>query len=273
MSQFGTLKPIDPNTPVLKIEPDELKIPLRVNSDVVVELKLQNITNDRVAYKIKTTAPDKYQVRPIQAIVEPNTTSTCMIVMKSIEKLPPLDDAKNLKHKFLVQSAAIPTDATFAPEQLPEYWKELELKKKEGTTHYHDARIVSVLQPPDPNEPCTSCPDLNKRLEQKVNEFNGLMEFSVKQSQQIKTYTQQLQAKDKEMEKLRATISDLQQEIAIQHKRSQIAQPVPEPEKDDPNTPFLKKTQKLPTWTVLALVLIALFLGYLASPQAKCPAL
>lgn len=53
------------------------------NNDMVTHLKIHNSAaanaGKNIAFKIKTTAPKFYQVKPFQGIVEPMTTSTIEI--------------------------------------------------------------------------------------------------------------------------------------------------------------------------------------------------
>lgn len=262
MAYIDGIEPIDPSQPILTITPGELIIPLVLNQDVVVELSLQNNTSSKVAYKIKTTAPDKYQVRPIQAVIAPHAKAVCMIVMRPISTMPSAEDQKNLKHKFLIQSAQLPDDTTIDADNLQDAWRDIEAEKKNGRVLYHDARILSNLQLPSPLQPCQQCPQWKQKLEVKEVEFNKLMDFSVKQSQQSKTHSAQLQQKDRDLVEIRQKNQELEKEIV--ELNGQLASQLNTAPTlvEDPNVPFFKKTQKLPNFVLALLVLLGLIIGF-----------
>lgn len=76
-------------------------------TDVVTShLKLTNPSERRVCFKVKTTAPKRYCVRPNNGIIEPHANTTIAVMLQPVD-LDNLND-KN-KHKFMVQTM-------FAPE-------------------------------------------------------------------------------------------------------------------------------------------------------------
>ncbi len=90
------------------VSPTEIVFPVQADKEVTCDLYIDNVTSSPVAYKVKTTAPDKYQVRPIQATIPPLGRATCRIVMKKVSVLPDFADPKQTKHKFQVQIADYP---------------------------------------------------------------------------------------------------------------------------------------------------------------------
>lgn len=214
---------IDITKPVLEITPGDIKINLVPNKDHVVELKLKNLTNTNIAFKVKTTAPDKYQVRPIQSLITAGDTSTCMIVLKGMP--PPLE---SMKHKFLIQS--LPHDGE---NEIGAFWKLVESNKREDKRPtFHDQRIVCTLVAPPPGTEEQPAPPaaqqavaqpaaagdnsrLQSQLDDKTKEFDGLMDFTLKQNGQIKQLTQQLQTKNEENENLKRTVQQLEKANAL----------------------------------------------------------
>lgn len=51
-------------------------------------LTLSNPTDQRVAFKVKTTAPKKYCVKPSNGFVEPNSTRDVQVVMQPQREYP-----------------------------------------------------------------------------------------------------------------------------------------------------------------------------------------
>lgn len=61
-------------------------------------LHLKNTHSSRVSFKIKTTAPDAYLVRPTLGVLEPSQSQTVVVTLRT-------QQADNLaKHKFSIQS-------------------------------------------------------------------------------------------------------------------------------------------------------------------------
>jgi hypothetical protein len=64
-------------------------------------MQLTNITTERVAFKVKTTSPKKYCVRPSSGIIEPNSIKEVQVILQS-QREPPVSYA-DCRDKFLVQ--------------------------------------------------------------------------------------------------------------------------------------------------------------------------
>eukprot|EP00243_Klebsormidium_subtile_P004508 TRINITY_DN1851_c0_g1_i1.p1 TRINITY_DN1851_c0_g1~~TRINITY_DN1851_c0_g1_i1.p1 ORF type:complete len:228 (-),score=63.46 TRINITY_DN1851_c0_g1_i1:370-1053(-) len=98
---------------LLNIQPGELKFPFELKKQVSASLRLQNQTSKNVAFKVKTTSPKKYCVRPNTGIVPPNATIEVTVTMQAQREYPP---DMQCKDKFLVQSVfadiASPKDIT-----------------------------------------------------------------------------------------------------------------------------------------------------------------
>ena len=64
-------------------------------------LEIRNGHSKSVAYKIKTTAPKLFTVRPIQGVIPPGMVAACKVQML-VTKITDREAAKN---KFMIQSA------------------------------------------------------------------------------------------------------------------------------------------------------------------------
>ena len=51
-------------TPLIMIFPEELEFGFELNSDTLITASLRNVAPCHIGYKIKTTATDRYRVRP-----------------------------------------------------------------------------------------------------------------------------------------------------------------------------------------------------------------
>ncbi|XP_068250052.1 vesicle-associated membrane protein-associated protein A [Palaemon carinicauda] len=86
---------------VLILEPSqELKFKGPFNDVVTSQLKLSNPTEKRVCFKVKTTAPRRYCVRPNSGLVEPHGAVSVAVMLQPFD----YDPHEKNKHKFMVQS-------------------------------------------------------------------------------------------------------------------------------------------------------------------------
>ncbi|CAL5030810.1 unnamed protein product [Urochloa decumbens] len=60
---------------LLGIEPLELQFPFELKKQISCSMQLTNRTDDYIGFKVKTTSPKKYCVRPNSGIVPPRSTS------------------------------------------------------------------------------------------------------------------------------------------------------------------------------------------------------
>ena len=87
-------------------------------------LKLSNSGNERLAYKIKTTAPKRYCVKPNSGFLDANATANIQgrkkrnnlfsmdhvshVILVMLQPQPPGQSDDRSKHKFMVQWVAVP---------------------------------------------------------------------------------------------------------------------------------------------------------------------
>ncbi|CAA7391661.1 unnamed protein product [Spirodela intermedia] len=101
---------------LLSVRPLELKFHFEVNKQSSCSMQLTNRTEQYVAFKIKTTNPKRYCVRPNTGIVLPGMTCDVTVTMQAQKEAPP---DLQCKDKFLVQSVVVENGATLkdpAPE-------------------------------------------------------------------------------------------------------------------------------------------------------------
>ncbi|GJM85666.1 hypothetical protein PR202_ga02138 [Eleusine coracana subsp. coracana] len=91
------------------VDPIELRFPFQLNKQISCSLQLTNKTDEQVAFKVKTTSPKKYCVRPNNGIVPPRSTADVLVTMQTQREAPP---DMQCKDKFLVQSAIVGKDVT-----------------------------------------------------------------------------------------------------------------------------------------------------------------
>ncbi|KAM6584035.1 hypothetical protein CsatB_011037 [Cannabis sativa] len=94
---------------LLNVHPSELRFPLELKKQSSCSMQLINKTDKHVAFKVKTTNPKKYCVRPNAGIVLPGDSCNVTVTMQA-QKEAPLD--MQCKDKFLLQSVYAPEAAT-----------------------------------------------------------------------------------------------------------------------------------------------------------------
>lgn len=198
----------------VEITPAGLVINVVLDKDIGTELALKNITNKPIAFKVKTTAPERYQVRPIQGIIPPNATETCFIVMKAMSAYPDFDNPKDVKHKFLVQTVEVPAEGV---TDLQAFWKETEAKQKagNGAVFYLDQRITCKLRP----QPEAA---INEKPQQvgAVEDYRGLFAFSTEQTARIQQLTAIKEQLTEELKSVNQTKSQLETRISALQKEN-----------------------------------------------------
>ncbi|KAJ1280299.1 hypothetical protein BS78_04G221000 [Paspalum vaginatum] len=86
---------------LLRVYPSDLKMPFELKKQNSACLELVNRTDQRVAFKVKTTNPRKYAVRPASGFVPPRGSCCITITMQAPKEIPADYQCKD---KFLVQS-------------------------------------------------------------------------------------------------------------------------------------------------------------------------
>lgn len=89
---------------LLSIQPAELQFLFEVRKQVSCSLQLSNASENYVAFKVKTTSPKKYCVRPNTGLVVPGATCEITVTMQAQREAPP---DMQCKDKFLVQSVVV----------------------------------------------------------------------------------------------------------------------------------------------------------------------
>ncbi|KAF9498976.1 VAMP-associated protein [Pleurotus eryngii] len=104
-------------------------------------LRISNHNTLPVAFKVKTTAPKHYCVRPNSGRVEPGETVEVAVMLQAMKDEPPL--SVKCKDKFLIQSTAITPEKASLP--LQEIWNGE--GGEEAKVHQQKLRVVYL--PPE----------------------------------------------------------------------------------------------------------------------------
>nr|GLL43770.1 vesicle-associated protein 2-2-like [Ipomoea trifida] len=120
------------------IQPPELKFTFEVMKQSSCVVHLTNITDQYVAFKVKTTSPKKYCVRPNIGIIKPKATVEFRVTMQA-QSAAPFD--MQCKDKFLIQSTVVPFGKM--EEVMPEMFT-----KDEGKYIQENKIRVFLISPP-----------------------------------------------------------------------------------------------------------------------------
>ncbi|XP_020226988.1 vesicle-associated protein 2-2 isoform X1 [Cajanus cajan] len=96
-------------TELLQIEPADLRFLFELKKQSSCLVQLRNATHHYIAFKVKTTSPKKYCVRPNIGIIKPNQKSDFTVTMQAQRTAPP---DMQCKDKFLIQSTVVPFGTT-----------------------------------------------------------------------------------------------------------------------------------------------------------------
>lgn len=105
-------------------------------------IRLTNVSDRRVLFKIKTTAPKKYCVRPNAGILMPSNHVDIVLSLQPFS----YDPQEKNKHKFLIQSAVAPTDDDINMEQV---WRNIPVEE------IVDTKLRCVFEVPEDSKVTT----------------------------------------------------------------------------------------------------------------------
>ncbi|QDZ18828.1 vesicle-associated protein [Chloropicon primus] len=152
--------------PILIISPTELKFKFELKKQIPATLVLHNPATHTVAFKIKTTTPKKYCVRPSTGFVLPQSKVPIQIMMSAQKEKP--QDFEACRDKFLVQSVKLSEEEAEQPISA-------NLFSKVGGKDVHEFKLkVSYTQassiPSPVKEVVTSTPPAAQKVVEGIKE-------------------------------------------------------------------------------------------------------
>ncbi|XP_032679586.1 motile sperm domain-containing protein 2-like isoform X2 [Odontomachus brunneus] len=131
---------------LLSVEPDAI-IFNKDGKEIIGVIILKNITTDKIlSYKIKTTSPEKFRVRPSSGLLQPSEQKSITVVLQ------PGYDVRGLLHndRFLVMCLPV-KNADITAQDLHTLWKSVKsteqhkLKCCDGTENNETQKSQSIL--------------------------------------------------------------------------------------------------------------------------------
>uniref|UniRef100_G3T116 Vesicle-associated membrane protein-associated protein A n=1 Tax=Loxodonta africana TaxID=9785 RepID=G3T116_LOXAF len=130
--------------------PTDLKFKGPFTDVVTTNLKLRNPSDRKVCFKVKTTAPRRYCVRPNSGIIDPGLTVTVSVMLQPFD----YDPNEKSKHKFMVQTIFAPPNTS----DMDAVWKEAK------PDELMDSKLRCVFEMPNENDKLVSrkCKNIRK---------------------------------------------------------------------------------------------------------------
>ncbi|XP_067410271.1 vesicle-associated membrane protein-associated protein B/C isoform X1 [Emydura macquarii macquarii] len=153
---------------VLSLEPQhELKFKGPFTDVVTTNLKLGNPTDRNVCFKVKTTAPRRYCVRPNSGIIDAGTSINVSVMLQPFD----YDPNEKSKHKFMVQSMFAPPDTS----DMEAVWKEAKPEE------LMDSKLRCVFELPAENDKPHDV-EINKIISTTAKTESSVMSKSISSS-------------------------------------------------------------------------------------------
>jgi vesicle-associated membrane protein-associated protein A len=130
MAKYEQILVLDP--------PTDLKFKGPFTDVVTTNLKLRNPSDRKVCFKVKTTAPRRYCVRPNSGIIDPGSTVTVSVMLQPFD----YDPNEKSKHKFMVQTIFAPPNFS----DMEAVWKEAK------PDELMDSKLRCVFEMPNEND-------------------------------------------------------------------------------------------------------------------------
>ncbi|KAL2464019.1 Vesicle-associated protein 2-2 [Forsythia ovata] len=125
------------STQLVEIQPRELKFTVEAMKQSSCTVHLTNVTDQHIGFKVKTTSPKKYCVRPNVGMIKPESICSFTVTMQA-QKSASVD--MQCKDKFLIQCTVVPSDTT--EEEIPPKFA------KDSKNYMEETKLRVVLTSP-----------------------------------------------------------------------------------------------------------------------------
>ncbi|KGU05092.1 hypothetical protein MEM_04892 [Candida albicans L26] len=206
----------------MDVSPNNLEFTGSFTKQITEYLTLSNPTNTPLAFKVKTTAPKLYCVRPNASIVQPGDSLQISIILQGFSQ--PLPNDYKCKDKFLLVS--VPAPNSIDPSKVGESWSQLEAQFKPQVVS-KKLRVNYVVGPDKPDggagvnqqqqqQPSQQQPQFNQQPQQQSQQFQ--------QSQPSQQSIPQLQQQQQQPSQQQPQFNQQPQQQSQQFQQSQPSQ-------------------------------------------------
>ncbi|KAG8374645.1 hypothetical protein BUALT_Bualt10G0017600 [Buddleja alternifolia] len=123
---------------LIYVYPEELRFQFELEKQSYSDLKVTNNTEHNVAFKVKTTSPKKYFVRPNTGVMHPWDSCVIRVTLQAQREYPPNMQCKD---KFLLQSTIVPPNTEV--DELPK-----DIFNKEGAKALEECKLRVIYMNP-----------------------------------------------------------------------------------------------------------------------------
>ncbi|KAI4105345.1 MAG: hypothetical protein L6R37_002795 [Teloschistes peruensis] len=128
----------------VELDPPELGFRRPFTHEVTQLLRLRNPGTEPIAFKVKTTAPKQYCVRPNSGKIDVGRDIEVQVLLQAMKEDPPPD--ARCRDKFLVQTVALSRDSDTT--NVPAIWQNIE---KANKSSIQERKIRVAFLPVDGN--------------------------------------------------------------------------------------------------------------------------
>ncbi|XP_028438150.1 vesicle-associated membrane protein-associated protein B isoform X2 [Perca flavescens] len=169
---------------VLVLEPQhELKFRGPFTDVVTATLKLTNPTDRNVCFKVKTTAPRRYCVRPNSGVIDAGNSVNVSVMLQPFD----YDPNEKSKHKFMVQSMLAPYEMT----DMEGVWKEAK------PDELMDSKLRCAFEMPVENDKTTELSTLPKSASASLDD--GEVKKIMEECKRLQMEVQRLREENKQI--------------------------------------------------------------------------
>ncbi|TSP09123.1 Vesicle-associated membrane protein-associated protein A [Bagarius yarrelli] len=227
--------------------PTDLKFKGPFTDVVTANLKLMNPSDKRVCFKVKTTAPRRYCVRPNSGTIDPGASINISVMLQPFD----YDPNEKSKHKFMVQTIFAPTTITDTEAM----WKDAK------PDELMDSKLRCVFELPSENDKMNDVDAVNKAAP--VLASSKVEGTAVPKPASASMDDSEMKKVLEECKRLQTEISKLQEENRQLKDDGLRLRKAPRPEHTASNSSSLigrdMATSSLPS---LLVVIAAIFIGF-----------
>ncbi|GMI63957.1 hypothetical protein like AT5G47180 [Hibiscus trionum] len=169
---------------LISVQPNDLKFLFELDKPSFCDLQLTNNTDSHVAFKVKTTSPKKYFVRPNTGVVMPCGSCIIRVTLQAQREYPP---DMQCKDKFLLQSTIVPpnTDVDDVPADTFNKDGSKEIKERKLKVFYESPSGQANSEDGELRSSTSQAPDANSTIQHLKDEKDAAVRQTVKLQQEL----------------------------------------------------------------------------------------
>ncbi|XP_022737947.1 vesicle-associated protein 2-1-like isoform X2 [Durio zibethinus] len=169
---------------LISVHPNDLKFIFELEKQSFCDLKVVNNTEHHVAFKVKTTSPKKYFVRPNTGVVQPWDSCVIRVTLQAQREYPP---DMQCKDKFLLQSTIVApnTDVDDLPADTFNKESAKEIEECKLKVFYESPSAQGNSEDEGLKSSTEQSPDLNSAVRQLKEERDAAVRQTLQLQQEL----------------------------------------------------------------------------------------